>query len=112
HFRSRFCEQSLVREFYRLLDKDGITANIHLFNEKLPEREDYYNYHRPQGPLGGQPLNTEWAAPCRSQFRVMGQFEIRLDSLQLAPFEYDHLFDEPAGSHGEPLAVGRYLIRD
>src|SRR4051812_44730289 len=23
--------------------------------------------------------------------RIVGQFEIRLDSLQLAPFEYDHL---------------------
>jgi len=40
------------------------------------------------------------------------QFEIRLDSLQLAPFEYDHLFYEPRGSRGERLAVGRYLIGD
>jgi hypothetical protein len=43
---------------------------------------------------------------------VVGQFEIRLDSLQLAPFEYDHLFYEPRGSRGERLAVGRYLIGD
>ena len=42
------------QEFYQLLDKDGITDDIHLFNEKLREWEDYYNYHRPHGALGGQ----------------------------------------------------------
>ena len=26
----------------------------HLFNDKLRECEDYYNYHRPHGALGGQ----------------------------------------------------------
>jgi Integrase core domain len=42
------------QEFYQLLDKDGITDDIHLFNEKLREWEDYYNYHRPHGALAGQ----------------------------------------------------------
>jgi transposase InsO family protein len=42
------------QEFYQLLDKGGITDDIHLFNEKLREWEDYYNYHRPHGGLGGQ----------------------------------------------------------
>jgi transposase InsO family protein len=42
------------QEFYQLLDKDGVTDDIHLFNEKLREWEDYYNYHRPHGALGGQ----------------------------------------------------------
>src|SRR5262249_29259060 len=42
------------REFYRLLDKDGISDDIHLFNEKLREWEDYYNCHRPHTALGGQ----------------------------------------------------------
>jgi transposase InsO family protein len=42
------------QEFYQLLDKDGITDDIHLFNEKLREWEDYYNYHRPHGGLDGQ----------------------------------------------------------
>jgi transposase InsO family protein len=42
------------QECYQLLDKDGITADIHLFNEKLREWEDYYNYHRPHGALDGQ----------------------------------------------------------
>ena len=37
-----------------LLDQDGITDDIHLFNEKLREWEDYYNYHRPHGALDGQ----------------------------------------------------------
>jgi transposase InsO family protein len=42
------------QEFYQLLDKDGITDDIHLFNEKLQEWENYYNYHRPHGGLDGQ----------------------------------------------------------
>jgi transposase InsO family protein len=42
------------QEFYQLLDKDGITDDIHLFNEKLQEWENYYNYHRPHGALDGQ----------------------------------------------------------
>jgi len=42
------------QEFYQLLDQGGITDDIHLFNEKLREWEDYYNYHRPHGALGGQ----------------------------------------------------------
>jgi transposase InsO family protein len=41
-------------EFYQLLDKDGVTDDIRLFNEKLREWEDYYNYHRPHGALQGQ----------------------------------------------------------
>jgi transposase InsO family protein len=41
-------------EFYQLLDRDGVTDDIHLFNEKLREWEDYYNYHRPHGALDGQ----------------------------------------------------------
>jgi transposase InsO family protein len=42
------------QEFYQILDKDGISDNIHLFNDKLREWEDYYNYHRPHGALDGQ----------------------------------------------------------
>ena len=42
------------QEFYQLLDQDGITDDIHLFNEKLREWEDYYNHHRPHGALNGQ----------------------------------------------------------
>ena len=42
------------QEFYQLLDKDGISDDIHLFNDKLREWEDYYNYHRPHGALDGQ----------------------------------------------------------
>jgi transposase InsO family protein len=32
-----------AQEFYQLLDKDGITDDIHLFNDKLREWEDYCN---------------------------------------------------------------------
>jgi transposase InsO family protein len=42
------------QEFYQLLDQNGVTDDIHLFNEKLREWEDYYNYHRPHGALDGQ----------------------------------------------------------
>jgi transposase InsO family protein len=42
------------QEFYQLLDKDGVTDDIHLFNEKLREWENYYNYHRPHSALDGQ----------------------------------------------------------
>ena len=41
-------------EFYQLLDQNGISDDIHLFNKKLREWEDYYNYHRPHGALQGQ----------------------------------------------------------
>ena len=47
------------QEFYQLLDKDGIADNIHLFNDKLREWEDHYNYHRPHGALDGQ-TPYEW----------------------------------------------------
>jgi transposase InsO family protein len=42
-----------MREFYQLLDKDGVSDDIHLFNKKLREWEDCYNDHRPHGALGG-----------------------------------------------------------
>jgi transposase InsO family protein len=43
-----------AQEFYQLLDQGGVSDDIHLFNEKLREWEDYYNYHRAHGALGGQ----------------------------------------------------------
>ena len=42
------------QEFYNLLDRDGVREDIHLFNKKLREWEDYYNYDRPHGALAGQ----------------------------------------------------------
>ena len=42
------------QKFYELLDQGAISDDIHLFNEKLREWEDYYNYHRPHGALDGQ----------------------------------------------------------
>jgi transposase InsO family protein len=38
-------------EFYRLLQ---VIHDTRLFTDKLQEWEDYYNYHRPHGALGGQ----------------------------------------------------------
>ena len=37
-----------------MLDRRGISDDIHLFNEKLRELGDYYNYHRPHGALQGR----------------------------------------------------------
>ena len=54
------------QEFYQLLDKDGITDDIHLFNDKLREWENYYNYHRPHGALDGQTPYERLIAKMRS----------------------------------------------
>lgn len=40
-------------EFYRLLEGQ-VVDDVNLFNSKLQEWEDYYNYHRPHGALAGQ----------------------------------------------------------
>ncbi|GJO23484.1 IS481 family transposase [Mycobacterium marinum] len=42
-----------AREFYRLLD-GVIIDDVNIFNAKLKEWQDYYNYHRPHGGLNGQ----------------------------------------------------------
>ena len=40
-------------EFYRQL-KGVVIDDTELFNDKLAEWQDFYNYHRPHGSLGGQ----------------------------------------------------------
>src|SRR5512133_3094838 len=42
-----------AEEFYRLLD-GTLIDDAKVFNDKLQEWEDYYNYHRPHGALAGQ----------------------------------------------------------
>jgi hypothetical protein len=42
-----------IDEFYRLLEGQVIDDS-NLFTNKLQLWEDYYNYHRPHGALGGQ----------------------------------------------------------
>lgn len=42
-----------AEEFYRLLD-GVVLDDTGLFNEKLQEWEDFYNFHRPHGGLDGQ----------------------------------------------------------
>jgi transposase InsO family protein len=42
------------QEFYQLLDKNGVSDDIRLFNKKLREWENYYNYNRPHAALDGQ----------------------------------------------------------
>jgi transposase InsO family protein len=55
------------QEFYQLLDKDGISDDIELFNEKLREWEDYYNYHRPHGALSGETPYERLLAKTRAE---------------------------------------------
>ncbi|HEY6203428.1 MAG TPA: IS481 family transposase [Candidatus Limnocylindria bacterium] len=42
-----------AEEFYRMLE-GVVIDDANLFNRKLQEWEDFYNYHRPHGSLGGQ----------------------------------------------------------
>ncbi|GAA1821453.1 IS481 family transposase [Planosporangium flavigriseum] len=42
-----------AEEFYRMLD-GVVIDDAEVFNDKLREWEDYYNYHRPHGGLDGQ----------------------------------------------------------
>ena len=42
-----------AEEFYRMLD-GVVIDDAHVFNHKLQEWEDYYNYDRPHGALAGQ----------------------------------------------------------
>ena len=42
-----------AEEFYRLLD-GVVIDDTELFNDKLQEWEDFYNFHRPHGGLDGQ----------------------------------------------------------
>ena len=42
-----------AEEFYRLLD-GVVIDDAHVFNNKLQDWEDYYNYDRPHGALAGQ----------------------------------------------------------
>jgi transposase InsO family protein len=55
------------QEFYQLLDQGGIGDDIHLFNGKLREWEDYYNYHRPHGALDGQTPYERLLAKTRAE---------------------------------------------
>jgi hypothetical protein len=83
------------QEFCQLLDKGGIADDIHLFNEKLREWEDYYNYHRPHGALDGQtPYERLLAKTTASLFDYMEVFynrQRRHPSIHYeAPLAFEH----------------------
>lgn len=42
-----------AEEFYRLLD-GAVIDDVNIFNARLKEWQDYYNYDRPHGGLDGQ----------------------------------------------------------
>ncbi|MFD2801836.1 integrase core domain-containing protein [Prauserella oleivorans] len=65
-------------EFYRLLD--GIVIDdVNVFNARLKEWQDYYNYDRPHGSLNGQTpygrlrQKTQAEAPGRSRSTAVAQ---------------------------------------
>jgi transposase InsO family protein len=49
----RFCWID-AEEFYRMLDHGIVIDDANVFNDKLQEWEDFYNFHRPHGGLDGQ----------------------------------------------------------
>jgi transposase InsO family protein len=52
-----------AEEFYRLLE-GVVIDDAQVFNDRLKEWEDFYNYHRPHGGLGGQtPTSDSSNAP-------------------------------------------------
>ena len=51
--RSSAATASDAEKFYRQL-KGVLIDDAQLFNDRLQEWQDFYNYHRPHGSLGGQ----------------------------------------------------------
>lgn len=67
------------QEFYQPLDRDGITDDIQLFNEKLREWDAYYNYHRPHGGLDGQTrTNGCWPKPEPARQRCLRTLQMKI----------------------------------
>ena len=62
-----------AEEFYRLLE-GAVIDDANVFNNKLRQWEDYYNYHRPHGALGGQTpyerLRLKTQPPSKPRIRV------------------------------------------
>lgn len=51
-------------EFYRMLD-GAMIDDTKLFNDRLQEWENFYNYHRPHGSLDGQTPYERLKPPAR-----------------------------------------------
>lgn len=60
------------QEFYQLLDQDGVTDDIQLFNAKLREWEEYHNCHRPHGAVNGQTPYERFMARTRADVLPRG----------------------------------------
>jgi hypothetical protein len=56
----------------------------HLFSEKLQEWEDYYNYHRPHGALGGQTLTSAFVRKPKAGVIGLRQLHSRMNE-RIAP---------------------------
>ena len=74
-----------AEEFYRLLD-GVVIDDTQLFNDKLQEWEDFYNFHRPHGASADRPPMTDFdrrprpgckprasVAHCRGRSKTAGQ---------------------------------------
>jgi transposase InsO family protein len=54
-----------AEEFYQLVDR-VVIGDAEVFNDKLREWENFHNYHRPHGGLGGQPrMKDSWRTQTR-----------------------------------------------
>jgi transposase len=58
-----------AEEFYRLLD-GVVIDDVNVFNARLKEWQDYYNYDRPHGGLGGQTPMRDSARKHKAQRRA------------------------------------------
>jgi Integrase core domain len=95
------------QEFYQLLDRDRVADDIHLLNDKLRERADHCNYHRPHGALDGQ---TPYE-------RLLARNRCQCVTKILRPYTQGGTWRWPKGHHATPwtqprrcdLSVGRVL---
>jgi transposase InsO family protein len=71
-----------AEEFYRLL-VGVVIDDTQVFNDKLQEWEDFYNYHRPHGGLDGQtPMNDSSSAPRPGRNRSTSVAQLPLRAVQ------------------------------
>ena len=62
------------QEFYQLLDKDGIADDIHVFNDRLREWEDYCDFSRKRELECHQSLRTlQSGSPCVAVMSASGR---------------------------------------
>ena len=79
-------------EFYRMLDGVAID-DAKVFNQKLKEWEDFYNYHRPHGALGGQTPYERLKQ--RRRPRVSEERQLYIDSVEVSGRRWNRFRELP-----------------